>query len=87
MRTRIIRIGNSQGVRIPKPLLEQIGLDWGNGAVELDVQQDRIVIQAAQRPRQGWDEQFARMAERCDDRLLDGEAHPLRGWDADEWEW
>jgi antitoxin MazE len=26
MKTRIVAIGNSQGIRIPKPLLEQTGL-------------------------------------------------------------
>ena len=43
--TRIIQIGNSQGIRIPRPLLEQSGLP---GEVELKVEGDRIVIHAAE---------------------------------------
>ena len=37
MTTRVVRIGNSQGVRIPKPLLEQAGL---TGEVEMVVEND-----------------------------------------------
>ena len=37
MKTRIVRIGNSQGIRIPKPLLEQTGL---HDEVEVSVQDD-----------------------------------------------
>ena len=49
-KTRIIKIGNSQGIRIPKPLLEQSGL---KEEVELEVEENKIVIQAVTRPRQG----------------------------------
>jgi antitoxin MazE len=83
-KTRIIKIGNSQGIRIPKLLLEQVDLGQ---EVELEVQQDQIVIRAAHSPRQGWDEQFQAMAQRGDDQLLDGERLNLTAWDADEWEW
>ncbi|MBI1881101.1 MAG: AbrB/MazE/SpoVT family DNA-binding domain-containing protein [Chloroflexi bacterium] len=84
VKTRLIRIGNSQGIRIPKLLLDQIGLIE---EVELELQPDQIVIRPAQQPRHGWDEQFQAMAEKGDDRLLDDEALSLTTWDADEWEW
>ena len=84
MRTRIIRIGNSQGVRIPKPLLEQSNL---GEEVELQVEDDQIVIRSAQRPRQDWDEAFRLMAKRKDDRLSDEPLPPLTEWDEDEWQW
>ena len=47
MKTRIVRIGNSQGVRIPRPLIEQANLPE---EVELRVEADHIVIAPA-RPR------------------------------------
>jgi antitoxin MazE len=83
MKTRIVRIGNSQGVRIPKPLLEQSGLD---GEVELEVQDHQIVIRSAAQPRSGWDQQFEAMAARGDDGILDPD---LAGtsWDEEEWTW
>jgi antitoxin MazE len=82
--THIIKIGNSQGIRIPKLLLDQIGLDE---EAELAVQEDRLVIRPIRRPRHSWDEQFRMMAERGDDRLLDEAVVGLTQWDADEWEW
>jgi antitoxin MazE len=83
LRTRIIKIGNSQGIRIPKLLLDQLGFDE---EVELAVQEDQLVIRPIRHPRYGWDEQFRMMAEHGDDRLLD-EVVSLTQWDADEWEW
>ena len=66
LKARIIKIGNSQGIRIPKLLLDQVGLGED---VELEAQQDRIVIRPARRPRDGWDEQFKAMAEHGDDQF------------------
>ena len=84
MRTRIVAIGNSQGVRIPKPLLEQSGL---GPEVELEVQSDRIIIRRATGPREGWEAAFQAMAERGDDLLLDAELSPAIELDEEEWEW
>ncbi|MBI5968602.1 MAG: AbrB/MazE/SpoVT family DNA-binding domain-containing protein [Deltaproteobacteria bacterium] len=66
IKTRIIKIGNSQGIRIPKLLREQIHL--GEEA-EIEIQKNQIVIRPTQHPRQGWEEQFRAMAEHGDDRL------------------
>ena len=67
-RTRIIRVGNSRGIRIPKPLLEQSGLE---DEVELVVEVNKIIIQPAERPRRGWDEALEEMSVNEDDRLPD----------------
>ena len=84
LRTRIVRIGNSQGIRIPKLLLEQAGL---GEEVELEVGTSQLVIRPAPRTRQGWDEQFRAMAERGDDSPLDADAARTTTWDDEEWEW
>jgi antitoxin MazE len=84
MRTRIIRIGNSQGVRIPKLYLQQSGL---GEEVELEVQDKEIVIRSPQHPRQGWSEAFSMMAQNGDDKLIDGESLNQSGWDDEEWQW
>ena len=84
MRTSIIRIGNSRGIRIPKALLEQCKL---GDTVELEVEDNRLVIRPADRPRQGWDEAFCQMAERGDDALLDEGSLGQTEWDQTEWEW
>jgi antitoxin MazE len=84
MRTRIVRIGNSQGIRIPKPLLEQTGL---RDEVEVSVQDDALIIRPARKPRAGWADAFREMARRGDDALLDDVPPSLTSWDEDEWEW
>ena len=80
--THIVRIGNSQGVRIPKLWLEQLDL---GGEVEMALEAGQLVVRAARRPRQGWDEQFQAMHERGDDRL--GDEFPASAWDEQEWTW
>jgi antitoxin MazE len=82
MKARIVRVGNSRGIRIPKPLLDQAGLAED---VELHAEPGRIVIEAVRRPRDGWAEAAQRMAERGEDGLLDAPT-PTR-FDAEEWEW
>ena len=62
LKTQIIPIGNSRGVRIPKVWLEQ--LDLGPD-VEMALQADQIVIRPARRARAGWREQFRALAGRC----------------------
>ena len=84
VRARIVRIGNSRGIRIPKVLLDQAKL---GDEIELEVQGDKIIIRPLLNPRQGWDEQFSEMARRGDDKLLDSEIESLSSWDKDEWEW
>lgn len=84
MKTRIVRIGNSQGIRIPKSLLEQTGL---RGEVEIRAEKDSLVIHPVRRPREGWAEAFGEMARRGDDVLLSPDTPPLTTWDEDEWEW
>jgi antitoxin MazE len=83
MKARIVRIGNSHGVRIPKPLLEQTGM---TGEVELEVHADTIVIRRSGKPREGWAETFSAMAKRGDDALLDPEVIHS-SFDVEEWDW
>lgn len=84
MKTRIARIGNSQGIRIPQPLLEQSGL---GEEVELEVEDGKIIIRASTRPREGWEEAFRSMAARAEDVLLDADVTGASTWDNDEWQW
>ena len=84
MKTRIVPIGNSHGIRIPKLLLEQTGLC---GEVEMIAQDDSLVIRPAKRPREGWVAAFQEMARRGDDALLDDASSSLSDWDEDDWGW
>lgn len=83
MKARIVRIGNSQGIRIPRPLLEQSGL---RDEVELEVHPNQIIIRKADRPRQSWAAAFEAMGARGDDELLE-DTGSTSSWDEEEWEW
>ena len=84
MKTRIVRIGNSLGVRIPKRLLEQTGL---HGDVEITVRDRALVIGPIRKSRAGWATSFRRMARRGHDALFDDAPPSVSAWDEDEWEW
>jgi len=82
MKTKIIRIGNSRGVRIPKPLLEQAGLA---DQVILRVIDDGIVIESADKPRANWAEAASVLHGRGEDGILD---EPVEtDFDETEWVW
>lgn len=66
MKTRIIRIGNSKGIRVPKVLLDQAQLPED---VELHAEPGRLVVRAARGPRFGWVEAAKAMRARGEDRL------------------
>ena len=82
MRANVVRIGNSRGVRIPKSLLAACGIE---DAVDLSVDDGKIVLKAAPNVRQGWAEAAREMARRGDDELLDPPTSTA--FDEDEWEW
>lgn len=82
VQARIIKIGNSQGIRIPKWLLHQVAL---SGEVEVEAQVDRLIIRSTKKARQGWEQAFQDMAQRGDDQMLDPETSTH--WDESEWEW
>ncbi|TAL55834.1 AbrB/MazE/SpoVT family DNA-binding domain-containing protein [Pandoraea sp.] len=71
MRTTIRRMGNSQGVLIPKPVLAQLGLE---NEVEMEVEDDTIILRRPRRKaREGWAEASKALAESGDDALVMGE--------------
>ena len=84
MKVHLIKIGNSQGIRIPKPFIEQAGL---TDEVEIEAQPGRLIVRPARISRQGWEAQFQAMAEASEDHMLDAEPLQLTEWEAKEWEW
>ena len=85
MKTKIIRIGNSQGVRIPKPLIEESGI---TEEIEMILRDNEIVLRSAETTRKNWEASFEKMAEQDNDTLLDQkEIEELSEWDEAEWTW
>ncbi|MDR9388206.1 MAG: AbrB/MazE/SpoVT family DNA-binding domain-containing protein [Balneolaceae bacterium] len=85
MKTKVIRIGNSQGVRIPKALIEESGL---TKEIEMIVRDNEIVLRSARTIRKDWEASFEKMADQGDDTLLDQEEleKPFN-WVDSEWTW
>ena len=84
MRARVVKIGNSQGIRIPKPILEQTGIMED---VELEVEKNQIIIRPISNPRIGWDIAFKAMSQKNDDVLIYGTEKISHSWDEEEWQW
>ena len=82
MRANLIRIGNSRGIRIPKPLLDQVGLQ---DSVQLRAEKGRLVILPDRAARQGWAEAFAAAVGGGTDRALLGGI--TNDFDREEWTW
>ena len=85
MITKIIKIGNSSGIRIPKSIIDQSGI---SNTVELEVKDDRIIIKSLSEIRKNWGTAFQKMGENKDDNLLDNDALlQQNSWDDEEWTW
>jgi antitoxin MazE len=82
MKSRIVQIGNSRGIRLPKILLEEAQLP---DEVELEAEPGRIIIRRGDRPRTGWAAAARRMHERGEDGLLDPTT--ATRFDEEEWKW
>ncbi|HEY3439205.1 MAG TPA: hypothetical protein VGK29_00560 [Paludibaculum sp.] len=73
MHLRFRRIGNSQGVVSPKPVLAQLGLN-GETGVALTIEGDALVLRRPASPvRRGWAEAAQKIANAVDAELAMGE--------------
>ena len=85
MKTKVIKIGNSLGIRIPKPLLKECEIE---SEVEIDQNARLLIIKPIRKKnRRGWDRQFEEMAENKDDELIIKDIAITDEFDKDEWEW
>jgi len=83
MKTRLVKIGNSRGVRLPATVIEACGF---GEELEMRVEKGAVVIEPAHSAREGWDQAFRAMSEAGDDApLLDEEA--ANEFDRAEWTW
>ena len=81
MKLELTRIGNSRGIRIPKPLIEECGL---GDIVEVRVIPEGLIVAPHHAPRRGWKQAFA--ASRGEQEiLLDGIASNV--FDREDWKW
>ena len=67
MEVKLINIGNSKGIRLPKAILEQYYI---SDKLELILEKGRIILKPKSTPRKGWEKSFKLMHENGDDKLL-----------------
>jgi antitoxin MazE len=79
MRAKLVKIGNSQGLRLAKPLLEQVGL---TNEVEIQAAPGLLTIRPVSAPRAGWAEAAAAVPSLG---LLDGPV--TNRFDEEDWQW
>jgi len=85
MKTKIVKIGNSRGVRIPKSFIEESGLQ---NDVELEINEGRIIIKPTSKPRESWAMAFKSSSAEGESDILDSEVLRFQSkWDEEEWEW
>jgi antitoxin MazE len=82
MKAHIIQIGNSQGIRIPKALLQETKI---SGEVELEVRPEGILIKNINKPRSDWDAKFSAAAEFDDE--LGYDQRISTDFEKKEWQW
>ena len=80
IKTKLIQIGNSKGIRIPKHILERLNL---KNKIELiiDDETKQIHIKSINTPRRNWEEAFQKMHENREDELLIDDGFDLEAWD------
>lgn len=84
MKAQIVSIGNSQGIRIPKTLLEQSQL---SGEVDLELHDLGILIKKTRKPRENWEESFKSMAENDEDDVSQDGLGIQSAFDKEHWRW
>jgi len=83
MKVKLVSIGNSRGIRIPRSIIESCGFE---DEVEMGVGDGVVVLAPVGKTRRSWDEAFAAMAATKDDAALVPE-HLEHAWDEREWRW
>ena len=84
MKSQIVKIGNSKGLRIPKALLEECKLD---GDVELEIRHEGLLIKPAKTPRLSWEDAFKQMSDNDEDELVIDNSDTVTIFEKEKWRW
>lgn len=81
----LIKIGNSQGIRIPKAVIEQANLN--NKELVLKVIDEGLLIQPVQEPRKNWRQQIDEVLKVAETSHADQEWLDAPLLDDEDWQW
>jgi antitoxin MazE len=83
MKTKLINIGDSQVIEIPKTILEK----WsGSDTVEIKIKKNHLIIYPITKPRQNWEKQFEQLEDNPQNDLPIND-DIINDWDQEEWQW
>ena len=84
MKIKLTKIGNSQGIIIPKTIIDQLAIE---NRINLEIEDGRLIITpVSDNPREGWEQAIESVGGIEDDELLMGDYLEHR-WDEEEWTW
>jgi antitoxin MazE len=81
----LVRIGNSQGIRIPKALIEQAHLEGKE--LEFQIVKDGLLVSPSKKPREGWKEAIEASLTAHGKEPQDSEWLDASLTSDEEWEW
>jgi len=81
MNIKLIKIGNSRGIRIPNTILKQYEI---NNELDLEIIDGRLILKPIKKVRKGWDKAFKKMHQLGDDKLTINDTIDL---DDKDWIW
>jgi antitoxin MazE len=84
MKASIIKIGNSKGIRIPKPVLDQCGF---KNTVTLEVKEKKLLVYSDRKARDGWEDEFRKRESGTGQKAEQLNDYFENEWDSKEWEW
>ena len=84
--TMLTKIGNSQGVRIPKPIIKQANLE--NVEIEFEVTKDGLLLKPVKKSiRQNWEEDIKKTLSKNQNRKDEGVVKEFLEEELESWEW
>jgi antitoxin MazE len=84
MKAKLIQIGNSKGIRIPKSVLEQCDFEED---VKIEVRRKKLIVYSDKKARKNWDAEFKNKTASVKDRSLAEFNRVSTDWESKEWEW
>ncbi len=82
----LIKIGNSQGIRIPKPIIKQANLE--NVEIEFEVTKDGLLLKPVRKSiRQNWEEDIKKTLSKNQNRKDEGIVQEFIEEELESWEW
>ena len=84
--TMLTKIGNSQGIRIPKPIIKQANLE--NVEIEFEVTKDGLLLKPVKKSiRQNWEEDIKKTLSKNQNRKDEGVVKEFLEEEFESWEW